>query len=438
MKKILGLFMFLMIAGGGLLTVYKLMGQNQDKRSSASYAGAVFSVLPSTNNVTVGDSLVTQLVLNVGTGKTLNSVDIRIKYDKTKLSINAAGIIPLLRGGLGDVTPSNRLFTDNDGVLFKVIDANAGTIRLSGVNLSSTNLPTGVVYLFKLVFTAIAEGTGVRVEMDPAYNNMALAEVTGVADKAYSFDTKEAGVYSITASNTPSCQVVNCTNTVPANASRACVNNECGFTCNMGYSLENGACVQAVGPVIKLKVKLPKSEVPGGVSCPSASDIRLTVTALGKNSAGDSVERAYENILLTAEGTIANNYQVYNGQFVLTSFAPRSGVSFLVRGPKHLQVKYGKNNQNNFFQGNGELTITEGENNFDFTGYPLMPGDVSTATGWGQDLVVGGYDFARVKEQVLKGMTGNLAADLDYNCVLNSLDLNLLKQSLNEKLGQTN
>lgn len=135
---------------------------------------------------------------------------------------------------------------------------------------------------------------------------------------------------------------------------------------------------------------------------------------------------------------------VYGGQVVLTDFPYYEGIAVFFKGPKHLQVKYGIDNQSEYFASTwGNLALTDDADTtplYDFSRYPVMPGDVTGATVGVPDGVVDGLDYSYVKsaatriDEVDDG--GYLQADMDGNCKVNGIDTALFKQTLKDKLEQ--
>lgn len=131
------------------------------------------------------------------------------------------------------------------------------------------------------------------------------------------------------------------------------------------------------------------------------------------------------------------------GSLRLTGFTAKENVAVFIKGPKHLQMKYGMDGQTApYARAGGSISLTNSADTsprYNFAGYPIVAGDVtgpdSLPDGW-----VNGLDFSFVKgkslthESVDEG--GYLQADLDGNCQVNSNDVNVLKISLNEKQGE--
>jgi len=152
-----------------------------------------------------------------------------------------------------------------------------------------------------------------------------------------------------------------------------------------------------------------------------------------------STKKEYANIQLTKTSEVNENGEIiFSGSKKLTGFTATSNVALFFKGPKHLQVKYGKQNQTEFYnQAGGELTLTASADTstvYDFSEYPMLAGDVD---GSG---VIDGVDFALVKgkakefKQVADGV--NMVEDLDGSCQVNNIDVRLLVESLNEKQDQ--
>ena len=120
-----------------------------------------------------------------------------------------------------------------------------------------------------------------------------------------------------------------------------------------------------------------------------------------------------------------------------------SDLAFFLAGPKHISLKYGKNNQSAWYSNlAGTLGLTSGStNNYDFSSYSLLAGDVTGNTAGTPDGKIDGRDFSYIKEKanvLASGAAGtNVSGDLDGNCQVNSGDVRLIKQSLTEINGQT-
>jgi hypothetical protein len=158
---------------------------------------------------------------------------------------------------------------------------------------------------------------------------------------------------------------------------------------------------------------------------------------------GGGTSKVYENVIPPTK-TIVGERIVFSGTLALVDFNKSTGVSVFIKGPKHLQMKYGINNQiSTYNKAGGELTLTSSVATspiYDFSDFPLMPGDVVGTNGEAQDGWINGVDFSYIKSKSLVHETidngGFLKGELDGNCQVNSNDVNLLKISLQDKQGQ--
>lgn len=158
-------------------------------------------------------------------------------------------------------------------------------------------------------------------------------------------------------------------------------------------------------------------------------------------SGGES--KTYVGVLPDAK-SVVNNKVVFSGSLTLTGFTKTTGVAVFVKGPKHSQMKYGIPNQTAAYNKiGGELVLTSDKATsqvYDFSGYPLLPGDVVDISLTKQDGIINGVDYAYIRSKSLVhdtvGAGGYLKGDLDGNCQVNSNDVNIYKISLQEKQGQ--
>lgn len=153
--------------------------------------------------------------------------------------------------------------------------------------------------------------------------------------------------------------------------------------------------------------------------------------------------KVYSGIIPPTKAVVEDKL-VFSGTLALTGFKVRDGVAVFIKGPKHLQVKYGKNNQNGPYNiDGGEISLTTYSSSspvYDFSGYPVIAGDVIGVDSEVQDGWINGVDFSYVKSKSLVHETvaegGYLKGDLDGNCQVNSNDVNILKISLQAKQGE--
>jgi hypothetical protein len=141
--------------------------------------------------------------------------------------------------------------------------------------------------------------------------------------------------------------------------------------------------------------------------------------------------------------TVVDNKLIFNGTLTLSGFNQNNNVAVFVSGPQHLQMKYGKDLQTSAYnQAGGSLTLTKTNSPvYDFSGYPLAPGDVVSNTSQDeQDGIINAVDYAYVKSRSITHLTVDegefLKGDLNGDCQVNSGDIIVIKSSLQERQGQ--
>lgn len=117
-------------------------------------------------------------------------------------------------------------------------------------------------------------------------------------------------------------------------------------------------------------------------------------------------------------------------------------LAFFIKGPKHKQVKYGENNQSSYYNLLvGKLPLVAGQNNYDFSNYSLLAGDVTGATSGVPNGVIDENDFSFIKnlsQPITQGASGtSVVGDIDGNCQVNAGDVRLIKESLIRIYDQT-
>ncbi len=258
---------------------------------------------------------------------------------------------------------------------------------------------------------------------------------TGCSTKYYFSTTSNSCVQTASKYNATLNDCSNLTTTCAANLA-AYAPNSTGVCYNSLTECQNAGGGSTSGtPILNYKVAF------GGVK-PSSSqcvvDWPLQFIVL---SGGES--KVYSDVIPSTK-TDMGSYLQFSGSLVLTGFTKTNNVAVFIKGPKHLQMKYGINNQTESYnQAGGQITLATtaaASPIYDFTGYPIIPGDVVGVDSEDQDGWVNGVDFSFVKSKSLVHETvtegGYLKGDLDGNCQVNSNDVNLLKISLQEKQGQ--
>lgn len=178
-----------------------------------------------------------------------------------------------------------------------------------------------------------------------------------------------------------------------------------------------------------------------------AIDFRIKFGGLGMETARCASWKVDAKVLL-ADGSLVDlglvnlvkggsgEEPVYGGRVTLTGVSQVNGLALLLKGPKHLRTKYAVQGQVDYYNRSlGQLTIGE---EYDFTGYPMLPGDVTGLVEGQPDGSIDGLDFAYVKSKIGDEVSvgGEVMADLDGSCAVNSRDVILLLNSLSKRQEQ--
>lgn len=380
-----------------LLTVAVILGsilvsQNADIRKGAYFAKTAVVLKPTEFDVAVGDNLPVEVwVVTEGDAK----VD---------------GVEPYICFGshLGLATDNVKdSITPNQDKNFNIVtlarfDSNNNCVKfqVGSMGTDTQDLPTGAFKAATLRLKANSQGSGtINIDQDKTKisgRNSDLAstdtalQVTGVEGSSYTVGSGTGG-----GGNEPT--------NPPASADDMWINYKVAF-----------------------------AGVRANRACSTNWQTKLTVLS------GDT-RREYNNVPLTqTTATNSAGEVIYEGSLQLAGFRQESGVAVFFKGPKHLQVKYGVNNQSaSYNKAGGEITLTSSQSGsqvVNLSGYPMLAGDID---GNG---VIDGVDFGKVKvksarfDQVADG--GYMAEDLDGSCQVNNNDTILLVRSLNEKQDQ--
>lgn len=438
MKKALSILSLLLVLGA-LIAGLVLVKNNQETRRGAFFGEIEMWFLPDTKTVSKGEQIDTIVKLST-TDKKVTGVDIKIKYDQTKLK--AKTVSPVFG------PESNKLFRSADNVLVNNINESTGTITLAGISpdTDQNKFPKGVIDLFKISFEAIGSGAA-KVGLDTGYGNAVSGFNAAGSDQELKISQVKEATYTvgsgtITAGASPTAPAVPPTAkpttsvvipTVPVMPPGV---SPTAAAVPPGIKPTTIPTVQPNGKDMVLNYKVAFDGVKAADSkCGVGWPVVITVLGGGKTV-------VYTNVP-TKVGEV-NTLAVYGGSLVLKGFDVSSGVAVFIKGSKHLQMKYGINNQTAAYsKAGGEIVLTSDSAtspSYDFSKYPVQPGDVAGVAGEGQDGVVNSLDFAYEKgkstthEMVAEG--GSMIGDLDGNCQLNTNDLVLLKKSLEEKQGQ--
>jgi len=136
------------------------------------------------------------------------------------------------------------------------------------------------------------------------------------------------------------------------------------------------------------------------------------------------------NILQEIEGVnlTANNQGIYESQMINLSSTITPGTNYylLIKGPKHLQVRFCQNSGQVRPCTTGRITLNSGENILDFTGYPLPGGDLPP-----QDGVVNAIDAVALVNCLFETTPACLQkADLNFDEIINTMDVNIMNNTI--------
>lgn len=182
-----------------------------------------------------------------------------------------------------------------------------------------------------------------------------------------------------------------------------------------------------------LKFRMAFRGVGSGSGCAVGWPVQIMVLGSGESAVYSATPVRVESITDRA---------VYEAMVNLANFSQRENLAVFIKGPRHLQVKYGVNNQVAFYnRAGGQIRVGRADDPnipvYDFSGYPVLAGDVVGESSV-QDGVVDGRDFSFIKRntdlRVQRG--GDMRADLNGNCDLSSTDTLVFMQSLVEKQSQ--
>lgn len=189
--------LFAALVGAGFL-----VKNSQETRSGASFASVEALFLPSARTVSVGDKFTTNLMID-SKSHLLTGVDIRVKFDSEKLSLEKVAV--RTKENIFEVNNEKSWLQNADGVLISEINAEKGTYNLVATNIEkeTKNLPNGVIGIVDLYFTAKANGEA-RVSLDNGYENRVAGynpagsdqelKIEKISEAIYTIKVKEVGV----------------------------------------------------------------------------------------------------------------------------------------------------------------------------------------------------------------------------------------------------
>jgi hypothetical protein len=381
MKKTKILLTILLAAA--LFGALALVKNNQNLQKGATFANTTLSVLPNSKiTKNVGETLSVQVVFQTESGAKVDGVQTKVCYGN-QLSLDQTS------GAVGNVSAG---FDESP-----IISVSAGADQSCAIVVATskkdaTNLTT-TANAVTLNFSALSGGSG-SITID---QNGSM--VTG--DNPASTTDKTLAITSVS-----------------------------GTT----YEIIGGVVITGNEPILNYKVAYANVKA-NDAACVINWPMQVIVLGGGES-------KVYSNVVPSSAAAVGN-VLVESGSLALTGFNHFDHLAVFFKGPKHLQMKYAVQNQDGPYNtAGGELVLTNNSSSpvYDFTGYPMIPGDVTGATDGVQDGWIDGIDFSYVKTRALTHDTVSsgsyLLSDLDGNCQVNSNDVNVLKISLQTKQGQ--
>ncbi|KKR67172.1 MAG: hypothetical protein UU09_C0037G0022 [Microgenomates group bacterium GW2011_GWA2_40_6] len=396
-KSLSVIFSIIMI--GALIGGLVLVKENQETRRGAYFAGTKVFMMPEEHFGQVGNEVIAQLFVETENEAKLSSIDTQICYgnELTISEDDPSSQIELNKEALGTLVDASIV-----GEGYKCLRL----VAIADLNKKPEDLKGGMVRVATIKFVAINPGEG-EIKIDR--------------------EKTKVGGYNPTAGATDSALKV-------------------GEIGDSRYDIKN--------ELVEPTVTLTPTEAPIGED--SILNYKVAFANVNGNDAkcvvnwplqfivlGGGTSRVYSGIIPQSKEVVGGKL-VFSGSLVLTGFQRRVGVAVFAKGPKHLQVKYGKNNQEGpYNQAGGEIVLTANADTspvYDFSKYPIIAGDVVGVSSETPDGWINGVDFSFVKSKSLVHETvnegGYLKGDLDGNCQVNSNDVNILKISLQAKQGE--
>lgn len=436
-KSINIVFAVLVVAAliGGLM----LVSENQDSRRGAYFSGTKILVMPETINTTIGSKAIAQIFLETENSAKLSALDTVVCYGPglTLDSTNPEDQVILNTEALKDLIDVS-LTTVNDKPCVRII-------ALAGATMKPTDLKSGMVKVADLKFDATEVASGTIIVLADKTKVGGYNPAIGATDNSLKVSSVSESNYVIT-DGTGEPTPTTGGGVTPTTGSGVTPTTGSGVTPTTGSGVTptTGSGVTPTVPASSddsvLKFKMAFYGVRGDALCADAEGLPLTVTV----RSNDGLVKTYSNIVTTrlnSDGDLA----LYEAVVPLAGFNVRDGVAVFVKSPKSLQVKYGINGQASYYGiAGGELSgLTNNADStpvFDFSGYPLLMGDVTGQTAGEQDGVVDGLDFSFIKTESIKRTEVAehtfMLTDMNGNCKMESQDLANMMLSLSVKQGQ--
>jgi hypothetical protein len=446
-----GLFLLLV----GLIAASALVTRRQEIRKEAVSASAELSLAPSCGEFNKDEYIQTTLKIDVHTER-VPMAQIELEYDPAFLELN-----------LNDVVYKSFLSEEINTYPKEIIEgpSNSKILKFMVYNISEqvSDFPTGLFDIATVKFKAKAVTSGEGTEV--VFRAPSLFVLRREGDNTLSASPATA-TYKIkvaagpTSTPTPTGEPVATNTPTPTPEQQTCSHELCqaagyeGRACREScmqdeHELTYGVCsggrkcccyTTGVGPTPTPIPTATSTPVPTGV--PGQVKITLKVKFPGideqkpnqpvriRIGKGGAILQEIASASLTA-----NTEGIYQSEQITLSAAitPGSSYYFLVKGPKHLQVRYCQASGQTRPCTEGNINLVAGNNNLDFTGYALPAGDLPIVTTNGQDGVVDARDAVFLNNCFRDDPDSEdciSRADLDLDGKLGGADVGLMNNTI--------
>ena len=445
MKKNSSTYIIALLLVVALMASVALVVKKQDTRKGA-FAGGQMYLLDhnSTISAEVGDNIDVQLYVESTDGAKVSQVRSVLCYGSEVELFNESNVgsnveVNIGAGFFAIVIAIKTTATNGDSCINLTVTSGG----------SADDLMSGAVRIAKVKFKAVAVGTG-EIDIDDSRSRVAGVNPDN-NDKIIDVNQFFGRPYNVSGSvgptNTPIPTVPpgQPTNTpVPTAIPTAIPTVPPGQPTNTPVPTAIPTAIPTEVPatswVVPFKISfagLRNAEVVCGQGWP------VDVMVMGN---GQTQVHTDVNLTKTEDKTTGGE-AIFTGRVVLGE-SPETGsedLALFVKGPMHLQVKYAEDGQSEFYRQSGGqivafLTGTSMED-YDFSGYPILAGDVTGETAGVPDGRVNGLDFSYVKSKIRVDKSPQsdgdmLNGDFDGDCWIGNVDLAVLMLTLKDKQDQ--
>jgi len=390
-KKIIILGLILIFLTFILSLTLKLISQRQEIRKKATGAGKVKVALEPTGRVRRGETITINITLEATEQVQIGVGGVDLEFNPNFFNI-----------------PESSLSCNNSLLSIKDI----GSITTNKISLTCHKSPplsldAGKKVTFGTFQAKVLDTASGQTEIRFLRTEVADLNLTDVSDQG------TPGIYTIEEENTPTSSPITSPTTTPTPPTENTLTPTTTSTPTTPTLTPAPTPTPIPGEVkVKFKVKFY------GVD--SKKPDQIVKVKIGRE---ETIIQKLEQVNLSA-----NNQGIYESQMIALSSAviPETNYYLLIKGPKHLQVRFCQNSGQTHPCSKGKITFNSGENTLDFTGYPLPGGDLPP-----QDGVINALD-AVVLINCLgeNSSTCTNKADLNFDGIVNAIDINIMNNAI--------